>query len=87
MNRWIALVLFLLAAFGAAAIGGLATGSSVSNWYLPLNKPSWNPPGWVFGPAWTLLYILMSIAVWRVWQNRTEPGAVCIPPLYYRHAT
>lgn len=76
MNRWIVLTLFLLAAFGAAAIGGLATASSVSDWYLTLNKPSWNPPGWVFGPAWTLLYILMSIATWRIWLKRDTGGAL-----------
>ncbi|GAB5562909.1 MAG: tryptophan-rich sensory protein [Synoicihabitans sp.] len=70
MNRWIALILFLVAAFAAAAIGGIATASSVGEWYLTLDKPTWNPPSWVFGPAWTLLYILMSIAAWRVWLVR-----------------
>lgn len=75
MNRWIALSLFLLAAFAAAALGGLATASSVNDWYATLNKPAWNPPSWVFGPAWTLLYISMSAAAWRVWQRRTETGA------------
>ncbi len=75
MNRWIALALFLLAAFGVAAIGGLATASSVSDWYLTLKKPTWNPPSWVFGPAWTFLYTVMSVAAWRVWMRREQPGA------------
>ena len=66
MNRWIALALFLFAAFGAAVIGGMATASSVGDWYLTLSKPTWNPPSWVFGPAWTLLYILMSVAAGRI---------------------
>lgn len=82
MNRWIALALFLLAAFGAAAIGGMATASSVGDWYLTLKKPSWNPPSWVFGPAWTLLYTAMSIAAWRIWQRRTEAGAKTILALH-----
>lgn len=75
MNRWLALILFIVAAFVVAAIGGSATASSVGDWYLGLSKPTWNPPSWVFGPAWTLLYLLMSIAAWRVWLRRDEPGA------------
>lgn len=74
MNRWVALVLFVLAAFVAAAVGGMATASSVDVWYLTLAKPPWNPPGWVFGPAWTILYVLMSVAAWRVWLRRDQPG-------------
>ena len=74
MNRWIALILFLLAAFAVAVIGGATTTASVREWYPDLIKPSWNPPSWVFGPAWTLLYILMSIAAWRVWLRRAELG-------------
>ncbi len=75
-TRWLPLIVLLLAAFSAAAIGGIATGSSVRDWYPLLNKPSWNPPSWVFGPAWTLLYTLMSIAAWRIWLRRDQPGAI-----------
>ena len=38
-------------------------------WYASLNKPAWNPPAWVFGPAWTLLYTLMAVAAWLVWKQ------------------
>lgn len=38
-------------------------------WYVALNKPSWNPPAWIFGPAWTLLYTLMAIAAWQIWKR------------------
>lgn len=38
-------------------------------WYAALEKPAWNPPAWVFGPAWTLLYTLMAIAAWLVWKR------------------
>ena len=76
MNRWLALVLFIVAAFATSAIGGLATASSVTTWYPTLNKPSWNPPAWVFGPVWTLLYIAMSVAAWRVWLVRATAADV-----------
>ncbi|MBT8291656.1 MAG: tryptophan-rich sensory protein [Eudoraea sp.] len=48
-------------------LSGFATQSSVNDWYLTLNKPSFNPPNWIFGPVWTLLYILMGIAAGIVW--------------------
>ncbi|WP_026348400.1 TspO/MBR family protein [Eudoraea adriatica] len=48
-------------------LSGFATQSSVGDWYVSLNKPSFNPPNWIFGPVWTLLYILMGIAAGIVW--------------------
>lgn len=75
MNRWLALLLFLLASFAASAIGGWATFESVRTWYPTLVKPAWNPPAAVFGPVWTLLYSLMSVAAWRIWLRRDVPGA------------
>ena len=50
-------------------LGGIATASAIPTWYQGLNKPAWNPPGWVFGPVWTLLYILMGVAAWLVWRQ------------------
>lgn len=38
-------------------------------WYLSLNKPTWNPPSWVFAPVWTTLYILMAVAAWMIWKR------------------
>lgn len=50
--------------------GGFATASSLSDWYLTLNKPIFNPPNWIFGPVWTVLYILMGIALGMIWQQQ-----------------
>jgi len=65
----LALGLFYLACFLAAGLGSLFTMVSVGIWYAGLAKPSWNPPGWVFGPVWTVLYAMMAVAGWLVWRK------------------
>lgn len=72
---WLALLGFFVASFAAAAAGSVATAAAVQEWYPLLNKPVWNPPAWLFGPVWTLLYALMSIAAWRIWRRESQPGA------------
>ena len=42
------------------------------DWYMEIIKPSWTPPGWIFGPVWTMLYICMGIALWMVWESRDK---------------
>lgn len=55
-------------------IGAIFTVSSISTWYVFLNKPSWNPPSWIFGPVWTVLYTLMGVSLYRVWsKGLTKP--------------
>lgn len=63
------LVGFLMLTAGAAALGSWATIPNIDSWYAGLRKPSWTPPGWLFGPVWTLLYLLMAVAAWRVWRR------------------
>ena len=64
------LLLFLAVCFAVSGMGAIFTSRSVSEWYPVLQKPSWNPPAWVFGPVWTVLYLMMAIAAWMVWRRR-----------------
>ncbi len=68
----LALVVCILVCFAAAAIGGIWTSRSVGTWYKEIEKPSWNPPSWIFGPVWTVLYLMMGIALWLVWREKAS---------------
>lgn len=65
--RWVALFFSLAVCFGVSAVGARWTTGEIPTWYRTLVRPSFAPPNWVFGPVWTLLYLLMAVAVWRVW--------------------
>lgn len=65
-------ILSVAVCFGAAAIGAQFM---PGEWYESLNKPSWNPPNWVFGPVWTVLYLMMAVSAWLVWRVRGWGGA------------
>lgn len=69
-----ALISILITQF-AGVLGSVFTANSVTTWYQTLNKPSFNPPSWLFAPVWTTLYTLMGISSFIVWQNRNLPGA------------
>lgn len=62
----IALTAWLLFCFVAASTTVFV---STDGWYAALHKPAWNPPAWVFGPTWSLLYALMAVAAWLVWRK------------------
>ncbi|HKJ45808.1 MAG TPA: TspO/MBR family protein [Balneolales bacterium] len=67
----VSLIVAILICFGAAAVGSFFTAKSVSTWYVTLNKPTWNPPGWLFGPVWTILYLMMATSIWLIWSKFT----------------
>ncbi len=65
---------WLLAALAAAAVGGFAS-ASAGELYRELARPDWAPPGWLFGPVWSVLYVLMGVSAWLVWRARGFAGA------------
>ena len=70
------LTLFFAVCFGAAWLGSRFTRPALTPWYASLAKPAWTPPNWAFAPAWTVLFALMAVAGWLVWQRT---GLVSIP--------
>ena len=77
MNRYWVLAGFIILCLAVGGVSGFVTVQSVQEWYPTLNKPFFNPPSWIFGPVWTLLYIMMAVAAWRVWLE----GSVAKPAL------
>jgi tryptophan-rich sensory protein len=71
--RWLILALWIIGCLAIGGIGGRWTAPEISGWYRTIAKPSFNPPGWIFGPVWTLLYVLMAIAAWLVSQTPDSP--------------
>ena len=68
-KKYLSFFLILIITFAASVIGGFTTASFKEPWYSEIILPTFNPPSWVFAPVWTILYILMSIAIWSVWIN------------------
>ena len=71
-NKIVTFILFLIITFSASLIGGLTTVTFKEPWYSLLNKPFFNPPDWVFGPVWTILYLFMTISIWGYWHSKNR---------------
>ena len=80
--KYLSLIIILATTFLASALGGYITNVYKEPWYSQLVLSPLSPPAWVFGPVWTTLYILMSIAVWRVWLESFDRKILFI---YYIH--
>lgn len=76
-RAWLFLPLFLIFSMAAGASGAIWP---VDEWYFRINRPTWTPPGWVFGPVWTALYLMIGTSAWRVWRKggfaRDRPALV-----------
>jgi benzodiazapine receptor len=69
MNNKVKLLIAMAVPLVIGLISGSFTASQIPVWYAHLNKPSWNPPSWLFAPVWTILYIMMGIALYLVWKS------------------
>ena len=63
------LIAALALCFLAAYLGSIVTMPAIPAWYASLNKPFFNPPNWIFGPVWTILYFLMAVSAWLIWRE------------------
>jgi len=68
-NHFTTLLLFIIGSELLGSIGSVATMPNIPTWYRSLIKPPLNPPNWIFGPVWTLLFALMGIAAFLIWQK------------------
>ena len=68
-KKYLSLVIILLITFIAPAIGSYATSTFKEPWYSEIILPVFNPPSWVFAPVWSSLYLMMSLAIWKIWIN------------------
>jgi len=67
------LIFSLLLPLSLGSIAGIFTAEAVPEWYATLNRPSFSPPNWIFGPVWTALYLLLGISLFIIWkQNNSE---------------
>ena len=65
------LIFAILICEGTGVISGLIANTGMNPWFGTLNKPSWNPPAYLFAPVWTMLYLLMGISLWLIWKSNT----------------
>ncbi|ERM82877.1 TspO and MBR [Rhodonellum psychrophilum GCM71 = DSM 17998] len=70
MNNTLKLVISIVVPQLFGGLGALVTVASIGSWYQSIEKPFFTPPSWVFGPAWTLLYLMMGLAVYLIWKSQ-----------------
>ena len=73
VRKWLPLVEYIGLCEAVGLAGAYFTAHAIPTWYASLTKPPFNPPNWLFGPVWTLLYICIGIAGWRIWREPSSP--------------
>ena len=68
-SRFFTLLACVLLPLIIGSLSGLANAGSLNDWYVQLNKPNFNPPGYLFGPVWTVLYLLMGVSLYLIWKS------------------
>ncbi len=80
---WGKLLGFIVLCEAVGILGSLFTVAAIPSWYAALNKPWFSPPNWLFGPVWTLLYLLMGIAGYMLWQNKGTGKAAKLALVFF----
>jgi tryptophan-rich sensory protein len=80
--RWVSLLCWMLLTLAAGTVSGLLTARDVNGWHRTLIHPFFTPPDWLFGPVWTLLYVMMAIAVWLAFSASAGAERACILTLF-----
>ncbi|MFH1248926.1 MAG: TspO/MBR family protein [archaeon] len=68
-RKSITITFFMLICLLAGFIGSIFTTPAIPTWYAPINKPSFNPPNWIFAPVWTVLFLIMGVSLFLVWEK------------------
>ena len=71
-NKILSFILFFIVTFSASFVGGLVSINLKEPWYSTLIKSNFNPPDWVFAPVWTILYLMMTFAIWNFWHSKNR---------------
>ena len=81
-NKYLSFLIILIITFIAPALGSYTTSAFKEPWYSEIILPSFNPPSWVFAPVWSSLYLMMTIAIWKIWKETFDNKLL---KLYFIH--
>ena len=81
----LSLILIVVAFQAMGGLMGYITSQDVGTWYQTLNRSPVNPPDWAFGVVWTTLYILLAVALWKVWEGKDLPDRKIVLGLFAGH--
>lgn len=83
MKNSLKLIISVVGCESAGILGSVFTISSIPSWYVPLNKPFFAPPNWIFGPVWTILYLLMGVSFYLIWKQGLEKKKIAAASKYF----